>query len=306
MSKKIELLDVKPWERKKYPELKSKTELQKINLMPGYNVKPRAIVKRRSYGDYYLYDINKTIPYHESKKEKARKNAERKRRDKERTCQSCGKKFHYREIVNNEIPFVREKGLCADCYFKTFQKYKNGIVYDLETTGLYPFSPELGDEILSMCIMDLQGSVLFEHYFKPEHTESWSKAAAINGITPEKVENEKPFSFYRDEVQRIFDAADILITYNGIHFDDSFLEAAGIEIPDVMQFDVMLKFAWLMHEWDDYHKSWRWHKLINCAAYYNYEFPAHDATEDVRATLHCYTEMVFQKSKRSHCRRNAT
>lgn len=29
MSKKIELLDVKPWERKKYPELKSKTELQK-------------------------------------------------------------------------------------------------------------------------------------------------------------------------------------------------------------------------------------------------------------------------------------
>ncbi|EEA81492.1 hypothetical protein CLONEX_02621 [[Clostridium] nexile DSM 1787] len=73
MSKKIELLDVKPWEREKYPELKSKTELQKINLMPGYNVKPRAIVKRRSYGDYYLYDINKTIPYHESKKEKSPK-----------------------------------------------------------------------------------------------------------------------------------------------------------------------------------------------------------------------------------------
>ena len=141
--------------------------------------------------------------------------------------------------------------------------------------------------------MDLQGSVLFEHYFKPEHTESWSKAAAINGITPEKVENEKPFSFYRDEVQRIFDAADILITYNGIHFDDSFLEAAGIEIPDVMQFDVMLKFAWLMHEWDDYHRSWSWWKLTECAAHYDYEFPAHDATEDVRATLHCYKKMVF-------------
>lgn len=254
MSKKIELLDVKPWEREKYPELKSK-------------------------------------------KEKAKKNVERKRRDKERTCQGCGKKFSYRMICKNEIPFAREKRLCADCYFKTFQKYKNGIVYDLETTGLCPL-PEWGDEILSMCIMDLQGNVLFEHYFKPEHTEEWSKAAAINGITPEKVANEKPFSFYKDEIQGIFDAADILITYNGINFDNSFLEAAGIKIPAVTQFDVMLKFAWLMHEWDDYHKGWSWWKLTECAAYYGYGFPAHDATEDVRATLHCYKAMVFQKGRK--------
>lgn len=296
MSKKIELLHIKPWERDQYPDFKSKTELQKMKLMPSYNVKPRAIVERKKYENYYLYDVKKTIPYHESQKEKARKNAERKRRDKGRTCQSCGKKFHYREIINNEIPFVREKGLCADCYFKTFQKYKNGIVYDLETTGLCPLSLERGDEILSMCIMDLQGNVLFEHYFKPEHTESWSKATTINGITPERVANEKPFSFYLDEVQRIFDDADILITYNGIHFDDSFLEANGIKIPEVTQFDVMLKFAWLMHEWDYYHKGWSWCKLIECAEYYGYEFLAHDATEDVRATLYCYKKMVFGNS----------
>lgn len=299
MSKKIELLHIKPWERDQHPDLKSKTELQKMKLMPGYNVKPRAVVERKKYEDYYLYDVNKTIPYHESQKEKGKKKAERKRRDRESACRSCGTKFHYRDIINNEIPFVRRERLCADCYFETFQKYKNGIVYDLETTGLYPFPPNLGDEILSMCIMDLQGNVLFEHYFKPEHTEEWSKAAAINRITPEKVANEKPFSFYKDEIQGIFDAADILITYNGINFDNSFLEAAGIKIPEVTQFDVMLKFAWLIHDWDEYHQGWRWWKLTDCAAHYGYEFLAHDATEDVRATLHCYKEMVFQKGKRS-------
>lgn len=295
MSKKIELLHIKPWERDQHPDLKSKTELQKMKLMPGYNVKPRAVVERKKYEDYYLYDVNKTIPYHESQKEKAKKKAERKRRDRESTCRSCGTKFHYRDIINNEIPFVRRERLCADCYFKTFQKYKNGIVYDLETTGLSAGV----DEPLSMCIMNLQGNVLFEHYFKPEHTDSWTVAEVIHGITPEMVANEKPISFYKNEIQSIFDHADILITYNGLYFDDSFLEAASIKIPEVTQFDVMLKFAWLMHEWDDYHKSWRWHKLIDCASHYDYEFPAHDATEDVRATLHCYKAMVFQKKRSS-------
>lgn len=295
MSKKIELLHIKPWERDQHPDLKSKTELQKMKLMPGYNVKPRAVVERKKYEDYYLYDVNKTIPYHESQKEKGKKKAERKRRDRESTCRSCGTKFHYRDIINNEIPFVRRERLCADCYFKTFQKYKNGIVYDLETTGLSAGV----DEPLSMCIMNLQGNVLFEHYFKPEHTDSWPAAEVIHGITPEMVANEKPISFYKNEIQSIFEHADILITYNGLYFDNSFLKAAGIEIPEVTQFDVMLKFAWLIHDWDDYHKSWRRHKLIDCASYYDYEFPAHDATEDVRATLHCYKEMVFQKEKRS-------
>lgn len=292
MSKKIELIHIKPWERDQYPDFKSKTELKKQKLMPGYHVKPRAIVEQKKYEDYYLYDINKTIPFHEPKKEKARKNAERKRRDKERTCQSCGKKFSYKMICNNEIPFAREKRLCADCYFKTFQKHKNGIVYDLETTGL---SAEV-DEPLSMCIMNLQGNVLFEHYFKPEHTDSWPAAEVIHGITPEMVANEKPISFYKNEIQSIFDHADILITYNGLYFDNSFLKAAGIKFPEIMQFDVMREYAWLIHDWDEYHQGWRWWRLIDCAAYYGYEFSAHDAAEDVKATLYCYKKMVFGKN----------
>lgn len=45
LSKKIELIHIKPWERDQYPDFKSKTELKKQKLMPGYHVKPRAIVE---------------------------------------------------------------------------------------------------------------------------------------------------------------------------------------------------------------------------------------------------------------------
>ena len=289
MSKKIELIHIKPWERDQYPDFKSKTELKKQKLMPGYHVKPRANVEWKKYEDYYLYDRNKTVPYHESQREKKRKRMEKKKRDEARTCKGCGTKFHSYLLRHKGVPFRQAERLCADCYFKTFQKYKKGIVYDLETTGVNPWK----DEPLSMCIMDLQGKVIFEHYFRPEHTKSWPDAAAIHGITPEKVANESPMSFYRDQIQKIFDASDILITYNGINFDDSFLEAAGIKLPEVMQFDVMREYAWLIHDWDEYHQGWRWWRLIDCAAYYGYEFSAHDAAEDVKATLYCYKKMVF-------------
>ena len=62
-------------------------------------------------------------------------------------------------------------------------------------------------------------------------------------ITPKKAANKKTFSFYKDEFQETCDAADIIITYNGTNFDDSFLETAGIKIPAVAQFDVMLNFV---------------------------------------------------------------
>ena len=86
MSKKIELIHIKPWERDQYPDFKSKTELKKQKLMPGYHVKPRAIVEWKKYEDYYLYDRNKTVPYHESQREKKRKRMEKKKRDEARTC----------------------------------------------------------------------------------------------------------------------------------------------------------------------------------------------------------------------------
>lgn len=288
MSKKIELLRIKPAERIAYPHLKSISELQKMRLMPGRNVKPRALVIRRMYGNYFLYDISKTIPYQITKKKKERKRVEQRRRDKARTCKKCGIKFDYWSIKNDFIPFIHKDRLCASCYFESFRKYKKGIVYDVETTGTSPYA----DEILSLCIMDLQGKVLFEELFKPVRITEWPEAEEINGISPESVQDKKPFSAYRDEIQDIFNAANILITYNGHNFDDILLGEAGIIFPPAVRFDVMTKFAWLLHCWDRKHKDWKWFSLVKCASHYGYEFTGHVAREDAKATLFCYKKMI--------------
>lgn len=72
-----------------------------------------------------------------------------------------------------------------------------------------------------------------------------------------------------------------------------------------MQFDVMREYAWLIHDWDEYHQGWRWWRLIDCAAYYGYEFSAHDAAEDVKATLYCYKKMVLGRTKLAVMFRNS-
>ena len=65
MGKKIELIIIKPWEREKYPDWKTKTELKKMKLMPHPSAKARACVDCIIHGKskpYYLYDENVTIP----------------------------------------------------------------------------------------------------------------------------------------------------------------------------------------------------------------------------------------------------
>lgn len=79
----MKMLVIKPWKRGEHPNLKTKTELKKMQLMPKYNVKPRAIVDRSEKygGDYYLYDEAITMSYKKSNKQKEE---EKRRRMKNR------------------------------------------------------------------------------------------------------------------------------------------------------------------------------------------------------------------------------
>ena len=70
---KIKILQLKPPDREKYPNLFSLNQLRKKGLRPKPNVKPRAIVIRhysKTYRSYYLYDINLTQPNKMTEKEK--------------------------------------------------------------------------------------------------------------------------------------------------------------------------------------------------------------------------------------------
>lgn len=168
-------------------------------------------------------------------------------------------------------------------------KEKIKIVFDVETTGLDPKE----DEILQLSIINGQDEVLYNSYFRPIHRISWTEAQRVNGITPEMVQNSPTIEDEKEKIQSIFDSADELIAYNG-SFDMKFLAAAGIKMPDVPYADVMLDFAEVYGEWNDYFQGYKWQKLSTCAKYYGYEFSAHDSLEDVKATLFAYQRMKEQ------------
>lgn len=62
----------------------------------------------------------------------------------------------------------------------------NSICFDTETTGLHPNSSD-PDEILTISIIERDGSVLLDERFRPTVKTEWPHASAINGIYPEDV-----------------------------------------------------------------------------------------------------------------------
>ncbi len=168
-----------------------------------------------------------------------------------------------------------------------FEREIMKVVFDVETTGLVAGR----DEILQFSAIDEMGNILMNTYIKPTIKKTWPNAQRVNGISPEMVSEAPCFSDVREEIQRIFDNASELITYNG-RFDIGFLSAAGIKFKDIPSFDVMLAFAPIYGEWNNHYGAYKWKKLTTCADYYGYKFNAHDSLEDVRATLYCYKKIV--------------
>lgn len=165
------------------------------------------------------------------------------------------------------------------------------IVFDTETTGLNPYG---NDEILQIAIINGNGEELFNSYIKPDARRTWTKASEVNGITPRMVKDSPHFSDVQDTIQDIFNNAEVIVGYN-VEFDIRFINASGIKLKKrVKIFDVMKEYAvvrGIIGNYGDY----SWCKLEQCASAYNYKFDAHDASEDAKATLHCYKSLLSDK-----------
>ena len=84
------------------------------------------------------------------------------------------------------------------------------IIFDTETTGLNPGE----DEIIQISIIDGLGNVLINELVHPYWKKSWSEAARVNGITPDRVANAPYPHELIPKVKGIFAAADLLVAYN--------------------------------------------------------------------------------------------
>lgn len=159
--------------------------------------------------------------------------------------------------------------------------YKIAVI-DFETTGLRPET----DEILQVSIIDEEENVLINQLCKPEHTESWPQASSVNGIYPWHVHFCPTFAQVAPYVQDILSRAEIVIAYN-YPFEPNFLRFHGIDPdeltwgPDPMR--EMLKYYNAEKNTSKKRMSLQW-----AADIIGYEYNAHDAAEDVKATLHVY------------------
>lgn len=103
------------------------------------------------------------------------------------------------------------------------KEYPQAIVIDTETTGLDPFH----DELLQVSIIDEEGNVLFDSYFKPIRHTDWWEAESVNGISPEMVADAPYINEKAAELYAILSQAHWIIGYN-VDFDLNFLVGSDI------------------------------------------------------------------------------
>lgn len=162
------------------------------------------------------------------------------------------------------------------------------VVLDTETTGIDPDK----DEILSLSIVDGNGSVLFDSLIKPQERQRWPNATKVNGIKPSDVKDKPTIAEFRNEISEIMNNALLVVGYN-VDFDLDFLRVAipGIRIAE--KFDVMKEFAPIHGVWNERFQDYKWAKLTECAKHYGYgEFDAHSALADTQATLFCFYALL--------------
>lgn len=178
----------------------------------------------------------------------------------------------------------------------------NIICFDTETTGV---DVRMGDEMLSLAIIDDNGNELFNKRFRPSNKinleNGWPEAEKKNHISLKDVIMLPTFEHYRKEVQEIFDNADVIIGYN-TGFDINMVKAGKIILPEMncvkaktecvrkdgrplVVHDVMRLYS------DTF--GGRWPKLVALAEKYNYKWQgaAHDALFDTKATLYCFNKL---------------
>lgn len=165
------------------------------------------------------------------------------------------------------------------------------VVLDFETTGVNRYGD---DEVVQVAIINQDEEILINELCKPKHHKSWSSAEKIHGISPSLVKNKPSFENYVEKVKEIFNNYEYIVCYN-CSFEQGILKNYGIDIKNYKFRDPMKDFARIYGE-IGYHGGYKWQSLITCAQYYGYEFKAHDALEDVKATRFCFERIeAFNK-----------
>lgn len=232
-------------------------------------------------------------------REKAKAYRERKKAEKEQERQE---KEQERQVIEEKLNYYQElverlTKLTKELYPK--KEYPKEIVIDTETTGLDMFE----DELLQVSIIDTDGNVVFDSYFKPIRHSEWYEAQNVNHISPEMVADAPSIYEKAAEINAIISQADLVIGYN-VGFDLMMLANNGvISIKDIKSYDVMERFAEIYGEWSEWYQNYKWQSLARAAEYCGYDWSRqngkeHNSLADCFATLFVKQNMELCKKER--------
>lgn len=163
------------------------------------------------------------------------------------------------------------------------------LVFDTETTGTGS-----RDEVIQASFCDGSGRILLNELVKPYNHYKWPAAQKVHGISPMDVIRKPFIDSIAPRITDMLTDCEAVVTYNGI-FDIRSLMQSGVEIPDLAHkpwVDVMLMFAPIYGAWDTRHDDWKWQHLGVAADFYGFQFHAHDAAEDIKATAAVYRGVI--------------
>ena len=157
---------------------------------------------------------------------------------------------------------------------------KQTLIYWIDLTG-----PAVLDEIVRLTIMNTNDNILFNQKFSTKMVDWWY--SDLNGISPEGTYNEQPFESYKDEIQKIFNGANKLITFNASTF---FLEKQGINLSKKKIDDLADPFRVAGDATDT---------IDNLCIYYGYDLPTNiynrTGLDYAKAINYCWHEMERYK-----------
>lgn len=166
------------------------------------------------------------------------------------------------------------------------------VVIDFETTGLNCDT----DEILQVSIIDQDENVLMNQYCQAVRHNSWESASNVNGIYPPRVAFCPPFEKVAPYVQDILCRADKVLAYN-CSFEQGFLSSNGINPYVLFWCDPMKEIVDYCNATSGGHRLRM--ALQSAARIIGYDYNAHDALEDVKATLRVHNFAAKSKEAKA-------
>ena len=137
------------------------------------------------------------------------------------------------------------------------------------------------NDVLQISVQDDAGKLLFDSLIKPEKRKRWDSYS--HGITPESVRNAPTLSDVAPELQKLLKGKHVVL-YNKRSLTRFLLP---VLCTAATTHCCMLAYAEFKHDWDPYHKHFRWHRLDD--AYFELSGQSGNINDCKLATLEIMT-----------------